>query len=252
MKVTDGKSVIYDSDQEFYAHQARRSKPYDNNRLVKGRIMEALRFCIFGGKLNYTDPPIERIDPNFTPNIGILDVGCGDGWSLTYLKRGCPDGLALFPPKKKFINACGIELIHKLVEYAQKKGRNVIQGDIRYLVTEENAFDIIYTRHCLEHLDKPLQALKNIAKMLKPSGTLLAIVPKENQDLNPKESVHSYQFRNDNDLAHLVTAAGLTVTQSFCRNEYTYRKRKYWYKLSARLRHWGPELWIFATKFEEK
>jgi len=51
-------------------------------------------------------------------------------------------------------------MIHKLVEYAQSKGRNVIQGDIRHLVIEENAFDLIYTRHCIEHLDDPLLALE--------------------------------------------------------------------------------------------
>ncbi len=252
MKVIEGKRVMYDSDEEFYAHQARRSKRHDNNRLVKGRIAEALRFCILGGKLDYTDPPIERDDPNFAPDIRILDIGCEDGWSLEYLKRGCPDGLALFPPKKRFRNTCGIEMIHKVVEYAQRKERNVIQGDIRYLVIEENAFDLIYTRHCLEHLDEPLKALRNITKMLKPGGTLLAIVPKENQDINPQKSVHSYQFRNDDELARLVTNAGMTVTQSFCRNEYTYRKRKYWHRLSPPLRYMGPELWVLATKFEEK
>ena len=157
MKIIEGKRVTYDSDEEFYAHQARRSKRHDNNRLVKGRIAEALRFCMLGGKLDYTDPPIGRADPNFAPDIRILDIGCEDGWSLEYLKRGCPEGLTLFETKKKFFNTCGIEMIHKIVEYAQRKERNAIQGDIRYLVIEENAFDLIYTRHCLEHLDDPLR-----------------------------------------------------------------------------------------------
>jgi len=248
MKVIEGKRVTYDSDEEFYAHQARRSKRRDNNRVVKGRIAEALRFCMLGGKLDYTDPPIKRADPDFAPDIRILDIGCEDGWSLEYLKRGCPEDYTVFGPRKKFSNTCGIEMIHEVAEYAQRKGRNVIQGDIRHLVIEENAFDLIYTRHCLEHLDDLLGALRNINKMLKPGGTLLAIVPKEKQDINPQKSVHSYLFRNDDELARLVTKAGMTVTQSFCRNEYTYRKRKYWYRLSLRLRYMGPELWVLATK----
>ena len=248
MRVIENKRIIYDSDQEFYAHQKHRAKPADDNRVVKGRIAEALRFCLFGGKLKYTDPPIERADPNFSPDIRILDVGCADGWSLVYLKRGCPRRFNFFPPKKRFCNAGGIEMIHEVVEYAQKKGRNVIQGDIRNLIIEGNAFDLIYTRHCLEHLDDPLRALKNIVKILKPKGTLLAIVPKEDKDLNPEKSVHSYLFRNDDELARLVTAAGLRVAQSFCRSGYTYRKRKHWYKPTIRLRLMGPELWVFADK----
>ena len=109
MKVIEGKRVTYDSDEEFYAHQARRSKPYDNHLLVKGRIAEAFRFCMLGGKLNYTDPPIERADPNFAPDIRILDVGCGDGWSLTYLRRGCPDGLRLFRQRKAFATLAALK-----------------------------------------------------------------------------------------------------------------------------------------------
>ena len=177
MKIIEGKRVTYDSDEEFYARQALRSKRHDNNRLVKGRIAEALQFCIFGGKLDHTDPPIVRANPNFSPDIRILDVGCGDGWSLEYLKKGLSENHTMFGSKKKFLNTCGIEMIHKVVEYAQRKNRNVIQGDIRHLIIEENAFDLIYTRHCLEHLDDLLGALKNITKMLKPRGTLLAIVP---------------------------------------------------------------------------
>jgi SAM-dependent methyltransferase len=205
-----------------------------------------------GGKLNHTDPPVERADPNFASDIRILDIGCGDGWSLEYLGQGCPEGLAFSQPEKRFRNTCGVEMIHELVEYAQSKGRKVIQGDIRHLVIEENAFDLIYTRHCIEHLDDPLLALENMAKMLKPGGTLLAIVPKEDKDLNLHKSVHSYQFRDDDELARLVTLAGLTVTESFCRQEYTYRKRKYWYRLLPKLRVMGPELWVFATKAKGK
>ena len=239
---------MYDSDGEFYCHQVQGAKPHDNNRIVKARIAEALRFLMLGGKLHHTEPPAERADPDFAYDVRVLDVGCRDGWSLEYLKRGCPNGFTFFPRSKQFHNTCGIELSHETAEYAKAKGRNIIQGDIRNLVIEENAFDVIFTRHCLEHLDKPLSALRNIAKMLKPGGTLLAIVPKETHDINPDKSLHSYLFGNDSDLLNLIVAAGLTVTDSFCRNEYSYHKRKYWYKLSARPRCMGPELWVFATK----
>ncbi|MHC4517778.1 MAG: class I SAM-dependent methyltransferase [Planctomycetota bacterium] len=250
MQVIEGKRVKYDSDEEFYAHQAKRPHFYDKNRIMRGRIAEALRFFLFGGTLKYTDPLATRPDPDFSPDMRFLDIGCADGWSLTYLNKGCPEGFAVSRPEKRFRNTCGVELIREVAEYARRKRRNVIQGDIRHLVIGESAFDLIYTRHCLEHLDDPLATLKNINQMLTPGGHLLAIVPKEEQDLNMDRSVHSYQFRGDEDLADLVRAAGLTVTQSFRRNSYTYRKRKYWYRLFPPVRQMERELWVLATKPE--
>ena len=252
MKLIEGRTVTYDSDGEFYSRQVQGARPHDNDRIVKARISEALRFLMLGGELGYTEPPVSRANPDFASDVKILDVGCRDGWSLTYLKRGCPNGFTLFPPKKRFRNTCGLELSRETVKYAKSCGRNVIQGDIRNLVIEENAFDVIFTRHCLEHLDRPLDALKNMAKMLRPGGILLAIVPKETQDIDPEKSLHSCQFRSDNDLVDLVADAGLTIIDNFRRKEYSYRMRKYWYKLTTRPRRTGPELWALATKSKEK
>ena len=248
MQVVDGRRVKYDSDEEFYSHQAKCPHFYDVNRIIRRRTAEAIRFFLLGGTLTHTVPPVTRSDPGFSPDMRFLDIGCADGWSLTYVNKGCPERGSFSRPAKRFHDTCGLELIHEVAEYAQKKGRNVRQGDIRRLVLEENAFDAIYTRHCLEHLDDPFAVLKNVERMLKPGGNLMAIVPLEERDINADRSVHSYQFRDDADLANLVRAAGLTVVQSFRRNGYTFRMRKYWYRLRAPIRQAEPELWVIAAK----
>ncbi|MFA6186205.1 MAG: class I SAM-dependent methyltransferase [Phycisphaerae bacterium] len=239
---------MYDSDEEFYSRQILGTAPHDNNQIVKFNIAEAIRFLMVGGRLHHTQPTIERANPNFSPDVKFLDVGCRDGWSLSYLKKGCPAGFGVFMPRKRFKNVFGLELSRQTVEYARSKGRNVIDGDIRNLVIEENSFDIIFTRHCLEHLDRPFDALKNIAAMLKPGGVLLAIVPQESSDIDVTKSLHSYQFRGNGELADLVSAVGLKIVNSFHRGKYSYRRRKYWYKLPAKLRETGPELWVLAAK----
>lgn len=246
MKIISPKRVLHDSDEEFYNRQKPRSNPHDNNRLVTGRNAELLRFLMFGGELPHTEPLVVRDDPGYSADVKFLDVGCRDGWSLDYLKRGCSDGF--LKGSKCFNDVLGVELIKETVDYAKGKGRNVVQADIRKTVIEENAFDVIYTRHCLEHLDEPLEALMNMAKMLKPGGTLFAIVPKETKDLDLEKSVHSYLFSEDHELAKMVEDAGLKVTQNIVRIGYSYKKRKYWYKLRARQRQWGPELAVLATK----
>lgn len=249
MKVIDQKRVIYDSDMEFYQHQAHRSNPHDKNRLVTGRNAELLHFLFCGGQLPHTYPAVMRENPCFATDIRSLDVGCRDGWSLDYVNNGCPKwGINLFTKRKKYLNTTGIELIHETVEYARKKRRNVIELDIRKSMLEGELFDVIYTRHCLEHIDEPLNALRNIAKMLRKGGTLLAVVPKEENFLTLDRGNHSYLFREDNELADMVEQAGLRVTHNIVRKAYWYRKRKYWYKLRAKLRCWGPELCVLATK----
>ncbi len=52
--------------------------------------------------------------------------------------------LPFFPPKKRFANTFGIELIHKIVEYAKTKGRKeyehkVVAGRLEQIYSAEIA-----------------------------------------------------------------------------------------------------------------
>ena len=246
MKVVNGKSVEYDSDAEFYSRQAGGAHPHDGNMIVRGRIAEALNLLMLGGGLDNTDKAVERLDPGYSANVRFVDVGCRDGWSLEYLASGCRRGF--WGKRKRFGDVCGLELSAETVGYAQSQGRNVVQADIRKDVVKEGCFDVVFSRHCLEHLDKPLDALKNMSRMLRPGGEMLVIVPNETWDIDPERSLHSYVFRETDSLSMLVEAAGLKVTLSFGRDEYYYRKRKYWYRLFPKRRHATAELWVFATK----
>lgn len=248
MQVVDGKRVIYASDDEYYRRQALSSRPRDRRRIRKAPIAEALRFLMVGGRLDHTTPPVTRPDPGFSPEVEFLDVGCRDGWSLTCLKKGLYEGWMRSLVAKRFPNVSGLELSQETSQYARARGRNVVQADIRRQRIADSAFDVIFTRHCLEHLDEPYKGLASIAGMLKPAGVLLAIVPKETEPIDVEESVHSYQFRGDDDLADMVKAAGLDVVCHFRRDGHSYRMRSRWYKLRSRLRHAEPELWVLAVK----
>lgn len=248
MKVLQGKRVFYDNDNEYYRRQEAGAKPHDRDRIVRYRIAEAIHFLFFGGTLKYTEPTIMGKNPRFDRNVRFLDVGCRDGWSLSFLNSGCLSWPWNFFSRKKFLHACGIELCLGTVKYARSRGREVVQGDIRNLVLEEDAFDVIFSRHCLEHIDTPLNALGNMKRMLKPAGTIMLIVPEEKVDIDINKSRHSYQFRDGKELVKLVQSAGFKIINSFRRSEFIIRKRKYWYKVFAKRKYIGPELWVLATK----
>lgn len=79
------------------------------------------------------------------PRLKILDVGCGNK-----------------PHPKAF--ACGdLYLgisIHRRTSVEPKKLRNFVRFDCYHLPFKAGSFDIVYASHVLEHLENPLNALK--------------------------------------------------------------------------------------------
>lgn len=100
---------------------------------------------------------LEIIADLIIPNSQVLDVGCGDGTLLSYLKD------------KKNIFGKGIEIDNKKVAVALKKGLSIIQGDadndlINY---PSNAADYVILSQTLQATKEPaliLEELKRIAK----------------------------------------------------------------------------------------
>lgn len=68
--------------------------------------------------------------------------------------------------------------------------------DIRDLPFEDSSYDIVYASHVLEHIDADLQALGEIARVLRPGGVAVLPVPivststVEYPEPNPYESYH--------------------------------------------------------------
>ena len=57
---------------------------------------------------------------------------------------------------------------------------DVKDGDAQYLEgVLDDQFDFVYSSHCLEHLENPLEALKNWLRVTKPGGFLIVSVPDE-------------------------------------------------------------------------
>ncbi|HEX4879631.1 MAG TPA: class I SAM-dependent methyltransferase [Limnobacter sp.] len=106
-----------------------------------------------------------------------LDVGGGNDSLALYLE--------FFP------------LVRNLIVYERE------QGDGQYLANvPDNAFDFVYSSHCLEHLVDPAVALGNWLRVLKPGGHLVFQVPDE--DLY-EQGVWPSRFNNDHK--HTFTMA---------------------------------------------
>jgi SAM-dependent methyltransferase len=79
---------------------------------------------------------------------------------------GGPDSLALFGEM--------FPLIRRVFIYDQQ------QGDAQFLANvADNAFDFLYSSHCLEHVRDPEEALGNWIRVVRPGGHLVISVPDE-------------------------------------------------------------------------
>lgn len=98
----------------------------------------------------------------------ILEVGCGGGRLLYFLK------------KKGYRNISGVDISPEQVMLAKQVIENVTEGNaIEYLVCHADSFDLIVGLDIIEHFkkDEVLKFLEACYKALRPQGRLLLQTP---------------------------------------------------------------------------
>lgn len=101
----------------------------------------------------------------------LLDIGCGEGWTLKYFKE---TGL----------NVLGVDYsTHGLSIHNPQLINNIIGGNIyesiQKLIKKGNKFDIIWLDNVLEHVLEPLTLLNDIKKLSTSNTSLVIEVPND-------------------------------------------------------------------------
>jgi SAM-dependent methyltransferase len=99
------------------------------------------------------------------PRGRALDVGCGAGVFLEHLLGEGFDAWGLEP----FGGGEGVG--------AGEPGRRIHHGDLGSCPFEEGSFDLVTLWHVLEHVPDPVDTLRRVRRLLRPSGALLLEVP---------------------------------------------------------------------------
>lgn len=95
----------------------------------------------------------------------LLDVGCGTGW---FAERATMNGARVIALD------IGVRLLEKTRE---KCPARLVAGDACHLPLVDGAVDIVISSECIEHTQAPLQAVREMCRVLKPGGTLVVTVP---------------------------------------------------------------------------
>jgi SAM-dependent methyltransferase len=105
------------------------------------------------------------------------------------------------------------------------------------------AWDVVFCRHVLEHVERPIDALASMRELLKPTGELFLIVPKE-EHFSPKlapdldQHLHCWNFRALNNLLFRAGFAPRT-------NEYRYMLG--WHAFLPVWRYFGASAYYHVT-----
>jgi 2-polyprenyl-3-methyl-5-hydroxy-6-metoxy-1,4-benzoquinol methylase len=99
----------------------------------------------------------------------VLDVGCGAGATLHWLKQAgrCRVGV-------------GLEMMESAAAIARTRVDQVIVGDANLLVDsalDAQSFDVVLCLDVLEHLVDPWAFVAKLPRLLKPGGLVIASLP---------------------------------------------------------------------------
>ncbi|KAI7280538.1 hypothetical protein KC345_g4688 [Hortaea werneckii] len=104
------------------------------------------------------------------PNLSLLDVGAGSGTITASLAKYMPQGQITATDLSE-------EILPRAKNFADKAGASNIsfqQASVYELPFPEGSFDIVHASMVLCHLDSPVQALKEMLRVAKPNGGIVA------------------------------------------------------------------------------
>lgn len=94
----------------------------------------------------------------------VLDVGCSAGYVMEAAKR-----LGL--------ESAGTDISAFAVEFCRQRGHVAEVGELERLPFPDASFDILTAKHTLEHTIRPLRALAEFKRVLRPGGVVFLVVP---------------------------------------------------------------------------
>ncbi len=117
------------------------------------------------GMIDKIIPDLEKNQLGDNKNQAILDVGCGQGYAMTKLREA------------GFTNVQGITMSDEDVKATQDKGFNCQKMDQSFMTFDNESFDFLFVRHCLEHSPFPYLTLGEFHRVLKMGGKIYIEMP---------------------------------------------------------------------------
>ncbi len=179
---------FYYPEEDYYSYQAPTVSINNiSERGIVSRIREDIRQVVFDD-LGYPGNPLSTYQrvlkpfvtkfffklatygwgnrfPRYKKDGFALDIGCGNGSYLSFLKHHGWQVMGLDLSKQAAATA------------KQNLDIDVYVGGLEDFSCPANSFDYIHMSHVLEHVTSPVDTLKKVRELLKPNGIVYVEVP---------------------------------------------------------------------------
>jgi ubiquinone/menaquinone biosynthesis C-methylase UbiE len=108
----------------------------------------------------------------------LVDIGCGQGhWSrLLYPYLRAPAKLTGVDREPQWV-AAAAQNFRRDFPHAAPDQSTFVQGDATNIQLADNAFDVVTCQTVLMHLARPMDALREMLRILRPGGLLVCVEP---------------------------------------------------------------------------
>ncbi len=157
----------------------------------------------------------------------ILDVGCGTGYRSYILS------------KRKNVKVTGIDISGKNIIKAKDRYPQIkfIRMNAERLSFKNRIFDEVYATDVLEHVDNLAPVVKEMSRVIKPSGKVSVLVPGEKSEkwllnLRPSfhQEIHHVRIFEGTELVDLLSKHGFKMTKMLPQNFLQHLELFYFFK----------------------
>ncbi|MEV7323257.1 class I SAM-dependent methyltransferase [Streptomyces sp. NPDC093970] len=138
----------------------------------------------------------------------VLDAGCGTGRALPPLRAAVgPSGMVL-----------GLDLTPAMLEAAVRAGRQrdglLLLADVAALPLRAESLDAVFAAGLIAHLPRPARNLRELARVVRPGGTLALFHPVGRAALAARQGrrITSDDLRAEGNLGPLLARSGWHLT----------------------------------------
>lgn len=141
----------------------------------------------------------------------VLDIACGEGYGSYLLKQAGAESVV------------GVDISAESVMRARRsfatEGLEYVASDAKNLETlfAENSFDLVISVETIEHVEDPVDFLKNLKRLTQPDGVLIVSCPNDHwyyPDADQSNPYHRRKYRIDEFQNLCVPVLGTNVQWS--------------------------------------